>query len=120
MARILVIDDHEPLRDMLKQALEESGHTVKTAADGGEGLELFGAWPAQIVITDILMPDKEGIQTIMELRRAQTRVKIIAISGGGTLGPETYLNMARELGADRTLAKPFSLDELEKVISELL
>ncbi|MEW6262107.1 MAG: response regulator [Thermodesulfobacteriota bacterium] len=120
MTRILVIEDDENTRDVLRQMLNRSGYEVVEARDGKEGLKLYRMEPADLVITDILMPEKEGIQTIMELRREFPWVKIIAISGGGVVGPETYLTMARELGADRTLSKPFTLTALVALVKELL
>ena len=120
MACILVIDDDRHVRDMLKQMLERNGHDVLAAKDGNEGLAAYRKSSVDLVITDILMPDKEGIQTIMELRREFPDVKIIAISGGGAVGPDTYLAMARELGADRTLSKPFTMATLSEMVKELL
>ncbi|MEW5726067.1 MAG: response regulator [Thermodesulfobacteriota bacterium] len=120
MARILVIDDDESLRKMLGQMLVKAGHEVRLARDGREGVLLFRQGPADLVITDILMPEKEGIETILELRREYPQVKILAISRGGTVDPGTYLNMARDLGADRTLGKPFSWSRLDEVLKELL
>ena len=96
------------------------GHEVLEAANGREGLGAFDLHQIDLVITDILMPEKEGIQTIMELRHDFPLVKIIAISGGGAVEPDTYLTMAQELGADSTLSKPFSLLDLEEEIYRLL
>jgi DNA-binding response OmpR family regulator len=120
MARILVIEDEEQMRRLLRSALERSGHEVTEAQDGLAGVAAFRQSPTDLVISDILMPEQEGIQTIMELRRDFPEVKIIAISGGGSVGPQTYLAMARELGADATLTKPFSLTELSEAIESLL
>lgn len=120
MAQILIIDDDAHVRDMLRHMLERIGHIVEAAPDGKEGVEMYRKKPCELVITDILMPEKEGIQTIMELRGEFPDIKIIAISGGGSVGPDTYLTMARELGADRTLTKPFSMNDLADVISELI
>ena len=120
MARILVIDDDPGVRDILNQMLVRLGHDCETAPDGKEGMRIFRNNPAELVITDILMPEKEGIETILELRREFPDVKIVAISGGGAVGPEIYLTMAKELGADRTLSKPFNLRELSDLLSDLL
>ena len=120
MARVLVIEDDQAIRQVLREAMERLEHEVSDAGDGEEGLLRFREAPADLVITDILMPRKEGIQTIMELRRDYPEIKIIAISGGGAVGPEAFLTMARELGADRTLAKPFRLRQLETLVQELL
>ena len=120
VARILIIDDDDPLRHMLCQALEQAGYETVEARDGQEGLEHFRATPADLIITDILMPGKEGLETIMELRRAIPGVKIIAISGGGQTGNMTFLEVARYLGAQRALQKPFELRELLKAVHEVL
>lgn len=120
MARILVIDDDEQIRDLIRSLLEALGHEVMEAEDGQVGLESFQSKPAELVITDILMPNKEGIQTIMEIRRDYPETRIIAISGGGAVNPDTYLDMAKELGADRILSKPFQLSELTEMLKQLL
>ena len=120
MACILIIDDDRQVREMLKKMLERNGYDVLAAKDGNEGLNVYRNSKVDLVITDILMPEKEGIQTIMELRRNFPDVKIIAMSGGGTVGPETYLAMARELGADRTLSKPFTMATLTGMVKELI
>jgi len=120
MTRILVIDDEKPIRALLRQMLERTGYEVTEASDGKKAMTILREEPADLVITDILMPDQEGLQTIRELRRDHPEIKIIAISGGGAVGPETYLQMARRFGADRTLTKPFGLDKLLEIISELI
>ncbi len=120
MARILVIDDDDQIRAMLQQRLEREGHKVVSAGDGKLGMKLFREEPAELVITDIIMPEKEGIETIMELRRDFPEVKIIAISGGGKVSPDEYLHIAEKFGAHRTLAKPFGREELLKAVQELL
>ena len=120
MARVLIIEDDDQIRRMLRSILEENNHEAIEAHDGYEGMKLFRESGADLIITDILMPEKEGIQTIMELRDDFPGVKIIAISGGGTVGPDTYLTMARELGADRVLAKPFAMNQLTELLDELL
>jgi len=119
-ARILVIDDEEEVRDIIKQMLELEGYEVITAVDGNQGIKLFKQEPADLVITDIIMPDKEGIETIIELRNQFPDVKIISISGGGRIGPHDYLNMAKKLGAERSFTKPFERKKLLKAIEELL
>lgn len=120
MARILVVDDDDQIRSLLRRMLQKFGHDVIDAVDGKDALEKYTLNPTDLVITDILMPEKEGIQTIMELRRDFPDAKIIAISGGGAVGPETYLTMARELGADRTLTKPFTIEALQEIVNELI
>jgi len=121
MARILIIDDEEMFRQMLKQMLEMAGYEVNEAADGAQGIEAFNKQPADLVITDIFMPEKEGIATINELKRDFPKLKIIAVSGGGNkmCGFE-YLQFAENVGADRTMSKPFERQEILDAIEELL
>jgi DNA-binding response OmpR family regulator len=106
MARILIIDDDVQILNMLRQTLEREGHAVVDAPDGNEGLRLFRENPTDLIITDLIMPEKEGIETIMELRRDFPDVKIIAISGGGRLDPGQYLSIAKSFGAQYTFTKP--------------
>lgn len=119
MIRILVIDDDFQMREMLGVILERKGYDVKTASDGKAALQLQSKKPFDIVITDIIMPEKEGLETISELRRGYPRVKIIAISGGGQYKPEGYLELAKQHGADRVLAKPFGSWEILGAVREL-
>lgn len=105
---------------MLRLALMHHGHSVVEARNGREGVGLFAGADADIVITDIVMPEMEGIELISEMRRREPRVKIIAISGGGRNSPADYLQLAKMLGASRVLAKPFSNDALITAVSEVL
>lgn len=118
MARILLIDDDELIRAMLTEALEEDGHQVQAAANGRQGIERYSS-DFDLVITDIVMPEQEGIQTIMELRKLDPSVKIIAMSGGGRTRGEDYLNLAEKLGAVYTFAKPLELDKFLAAIKSL-
>jgi CheY-like chemotaxis protein len=120
MAHILIIDDDPPTRRMLRQALEREGYGVIEARDGHEGLQYYRATPTDLIITDILMPDKEGLETIMELRQDFPKARIIAISGGTKLGRLNFLAMAQKLGAQYTLRKPFSLQEMLEIIQKAL
>lgn len=120
MSRILVIEDDTKIRKMLRKMLERAGYEVNEASDGLEGLKLYREEPADLVITDIIMPRKEGLETIMDLRREFPEVKIIAISGGGRLSPQPYLEVAEGFGAMRVFSKPFDLEDLQRAISELL
>jgi len=120
MAKILIIDDDEQMRAMLQQMLSRFGHEVTQAANGTEGLERFRADPADLVITDLIMPDKEGIETIVELRRDFPHVKIIAISGGARCGTLDFLPLAKRLGASSTLAKPFEREQLLETVHHVL
>lgn len=119
MKRILVIDDDNQTRQMLRQALERAGYSVVEARDGAEGLRHYQENPVDLVITDILMPEKEGLETIQELRERFPSVKIIAISGGGRTGKLDFLHVAEKLGALRTLHKPFPLQELLDAVRDL-
>jgi DNA-binding response OmpR family regulator len=120
VARILIIDDEDQPRRMLQQVLIRAGYEVVEARDGNQGLQLFRASPTDLIITDILMPEKEGLETIIDLRREFPAVKIIAISGGGRTGNLNFLEVAKRLGAQRTLQKPFELQEMIAAVRELL
>lgn len=120
MACILVIDDDAYVRLMLRSVLEHEGYEVRDAGNGKEGEKCYRENPVDLVIMDIFMPEKEGLETIMDLKRDFPDVKIIAISGGGQIGPENYLNMAKDLGAMRIFLKPVERKELLKAIGELL
>lgn len=120
MARILIIDDDDQVRTLLRMILEREGHEVIEAPDGEVGVELYRKEPADVVITDIFMPEKEGLETIMDLRLEYPEVKLIAISGGGHLKAHEYLHMARKLGAQLTLTKPFERDELLEAVTGIL
>ncbi len=117
---VLVIDDDKQIRDLLRQVLEESGYDVKDASDGNVGINLYRENPTDLVITDIIMPEKEGLETIMDFRREFIDVKIIAISGGGAVAPDEYLHMAKKIGALKTFVKPFSLREIIEAVDELI
>jgi CheY-like chemotaxis protein len=119
MASILVIDDDAPIRLSLVTALTRHGYAVRAASHGVEGLQLFRAEPADLVITDLVMPEQDGLATIMELRRIAPAIRIIAISGGMIQNPQLYLKLAEKLGADRVLSKPFTLQELLTVVAEV-
>ena len=121
MIHILVIDDEASVRTLVRQVLEEEGHLVNEAADGEEGLAQLQSTPIDLVITDIFMPHKEGIETIRELRRQFSGVKIIAISGGGRQSClEPPLSEAKLFGAHHILAKPFTPQELVTVVNTAL
>lgn len=119
MATILVIDDDQEVRDFLVAVLERAGHEVTTAGNGRDGVAMFREHAVQVVITDIIMPEKDGIETILDLRREHPDLKVIAISGGGRTTPENYLHSARLLGADRAMRKPFKNEEILRAIEEL-
>jgi len=121
MARILVIDDNDEFRELFRIMLEKSGYEVVEAGDGEEALKLYERQPADLVVSDIIMPGKEGVSTMVELRRRYPGVKIIAMSGGGFEGPDEYLESARLVGgAVRVFAKPFKFDQMLEAIKEEL
>jgi CheY-like chemotaxis protein len=119
MARILLIDDDDSFRGVLKASLEQMGHRVTEANDGRQGLLRFQENVFDVVVTDLIMPDKEGIETIMDLRKLEPAVKIIAMSGGGRVTSVDYLQIARQVGAKQILAKPFLYDDIKAAIDEL-
>jgi len=118
--RILVIDDDEQMRVLLRQVMEWSGYTVVDAENGRKGMQLQREQPADLVITDLIMPEQEGLETISILKREFPEVRIVAISGGGRIGPEAYLPAARELGADLVFSKPFDVKKFVAAVRGLL
>jgi CheY-like chemotaxis protein len=120
MARILLIEDDEPLRKTLGRLFLRSGYEVAEAENGRTALQEMARQPADLVITDLIMPEVEGVETIRSLRRQYPGIKIIAMSGGGRSSAEGYLRIAQNLGAQRVLAKPLTPWELLEAIRELL
>ena len=120
MPVILIIDDDDALRATMRKILERAGHEVRDAGDGDRGLRIFREDGADLVITDIIMPEKEGIETIQELREEDPDLPILAVSGGGRADPAEPLTDARLLGADETLAKPFTVEELQETVARML
>jgi len=120
MARILIVDDEAVIRRMLSTALELAGHEVFEASDGEEALARHREGPPDLVITDIVMPEKDGLEVIMALRRETPRLKVIAMSGGGRFGMTEALQMAEPLGAIATVRKPFDLDAMLEVVRKAL
>ena len=104
----------------LRRILEREGYEVVTVPDGKEGVKCYRENPTDLIITDLIMPEKEGIETITELRRDFPDVKIIAISGGGRINPKAYLGIAEYLGAQYTFSKPVERKELIKAVQDLL
>ena len=119
MPDILLIDDDEALRSVLAKALAYAGHHVVQAADGREGLELYHARKFDLVITDLIMPVQEGVETILRLKKEGATTPVIAISGSAS-NSRLYLEIAAKIGARRVLQKPFSPPELLAVINEVL
>ncbi len=120
MARILVIDDDGDIRKMLRLMLEREGYEVVEATNGKEAIGLNRKEPADLVMTDIIMPERDGLETIRELRRDFPDTKIIAMSGGGYVGPTEYLNMAAKFGALSTFTKPFERGEILEAVRNLV
>ncbi len=120
MGRVLVIDDEPQIRSMLRMMLERAGHEVEEAPDGIEGIRIYRNNPVDLIISDLIMPNKDGIGMIIELKKEFPDVKIIAMSGGGLNKPEGYLEGAKKLGAQRTLTKPIDRDELLRTVSDIL
>lgn len=119
MARLLLIDDDAALRGVLAKSLGYAGHQVFEAADGQQGLDLVETTAVDLVITDLIMPVQEGVETIVRLRRSHAHLPVIAISGGSSNSP-LYLEIANKIGAERILAKPFTPQELIDVIAAVL
>jgi len=120
MARILIIDDEPQIRSMLKLMLERDGYEVIEAPDGVEGIKVYRQNPADLIITDLIMPNKDGIGMIIELKKEFPDVMIIAMSGGGLNKPDGYLKGAEKLGAACTLTKPIDREEMLKAVKDIL
>ncbi len=120
MKKILIIDDEPVIRIMLTQLFEKNNYEVLEASDGNIGIALFKKHKPDLVITDLIMPEKEGLETIREIRESDQNIKIIAISGGGTVNSETYLQAAEKLGAQYSFEKPLKIDELLSAVKGLL
>jgi CheY-like chemotaxis protein len=120
MQKILVIDDDSLVRDTLVRVLERRGYQVLVASDGLRGLSMFRSEQPDLVITDIIMPEKEGIETIREIRGECPDAKIIAISGGARIGNMDFLDFAGKLGASEIIPKPFDPTDLVTVVSRCL
>lgn len=114
-----MIDDDDTVRRSLFIVLQGAGYEIIEAANGREGLELARVEKFDVIITDLLMPDIDGLETIKELRKIAPDTKIVAMSGGGRVGPSTYLAMAEKFGAAVTLCKPFSKSELLDALNSL-
>jgi DNA-binding response OmpR family regulator len=120
MAGILIVEDDADLREMIAVSLTRRKFTVMEAKDGKEAIMHFKPSITDLVVTDIIMPEEDGLKVIMTLREMKPSLRIIAISGGGKAGPASYLNLAKALGADAVFPKPFSINELVGRIESLL
>ncbi len=122
MGKILLIDDDPAMCEMLKMALESEGHEVVVTNNGEEAVAHYCEEPADLIITDIFMPLKDGIEIILELQGRFSNLKIIVMSGGGTagIGTDDVFVAAKEFGADYTFKKPFKIDDMMKAVRNLL
>ena len=120
VANILLVDDNNELRSTIERSLKHLGHEVVSARDGKAALALIPTVTYDLVLTDIVMPDMEGLELIRAIRKIDPSAKIIAMSGGGRGTANDYLGLASNFGAAATLEKPFSLDALAKAIDEVL
>lgn len=120
MSGILIIEDDNELREMLKVALQRRNYIIMEAENGKEAISHFKPSVTDLVITDLIMPEEDGLKVVIKLREIKPAVKIIAISGGGKAGPGSYLNLAKALGADAVFSKPFSVHDMISKIKLLL
>jgi CheY-like chemotaxis protein len=120
MPGVLIVEDEKELREMLKTSLIRRNFRVLEAANGKDAIIHFKPAITDIVVTDLIMPEEDGLKVIIKLRELKPSIKIIAISGGGKAGPGSYLNLAKALGADAIYSKPFSMNDLIGKIEELL
>ncbi len=120
MARILIVDDETDLRGMFKMLFESNGYEVIEASNGNEAIELYRSSPVDLIIMDVFMPEKEGIETILELTSEFPDVNVIAISGGGKVGTRDCLDSALEFGAKRVFTKPVTADRLLRAVEQIL
>ncbi len=120
MTRVLVVEDDSNLRAIVRRILQRAGYEVIEACNGLEAADRLQETSVELVITDILMPDREGIETIVNLKRNHPGIKIIAMSGGGKGGADHYLEMAREFGANHTMHKPFDKADLLAAVEDLI
>jgi CheY-like chemotaxis protein len=120
MPGVLIVEDDKELREMLKMSLLRSGFTVLEAGNGKEAITHFKPSLTDLVVTDLIMPEEDGLKVVIKLRELKPSIKIIAISGGGKVGPGSYLNLAKALGADAIYSKPFSINDLTTKIEQLL
>jgi two-component system response regulator (stage 0 sporulation protein F) len=121
MATILVVDDEEPVRDLVSKIVLKDGHDVVVAADGQEACDLYGKSDIDLIITDLVMPEKNGIQMIMDLKNQTPDLKVVAISGGsGFTGDIDLLSVAKLLGAKHIIRKPFGVDDIRNAVNDTL
>ena len=120
MARVLVIDDDQPLRDLFRELLARGGHRAEAFATAKEGLARLEAEQVDLVVTDVIMPETDGLETIREIRRTHPGVRVVAVSGGGAYEGLDYLHLAKLMGANATLSKPVRMQKLLSTVAEVL
>jgi CheY-like chemotaxis protein len=120
MAKILVIDDNDDLRETIVSVLDDEGYDTLFAPDGASGVKVFGETRPDLVITDLIMPKSNGLDTIRDIKAIDPQARIVAMSGGSLISHEYYLDVAATLGAMHVLSKPFEIDELVRVVAECL
>ncbi len=121
MAKILVMEDVEQMRTLFEDILETTGHSIRLAKDGIEGMNLFYEEKPDLVITDIFMPEKDGLEIVREIRGKHPDIPIVAVSAGAEFcAREDYLNIVKQFGAVETLSKPFRPNELLDIVHSLL
>jgi DNA-binding response OmpR family regulator len=120
MPGVLIVEDDKELREMLKLSLLRRNFTVLEAENGKAAITHFKPLITDLVVTDLIMPEEDGLKVVIKLRELKPSIKIIAISGGGKVGPGSYLNLAKALGADAIYSKPFSINDLIAKIELLL
>lgn len=120
MAHVLIIDDNKVVRELVRQFLAGAGHVLYEAEDGKIGQGILEREPIDLVITDIFMPEKEGLEVIRDIRQGGRSIAIIAMSGSGQFGGPDVLKFARDLGADATLTKPFTREQLLETVRTCL
>ena len=120
MTKILLVDDDDAFAEMVHKALSVSGYAVVRARNGKEALRLYDPQTVSLVLTDLIMPEMDGMELIVKLEQLDPAVRVLAMSGGGRANPEAYLPLAERLGAVKTLAKPFQLEALRRAVAECL
>ena len=120
MIKILIIDDEELIRKMLRKLFKKNGYDVMEAHNGNQGIKLFKDYDPDLIITDLIMPEKEGLETIKKIKKLNPEIKIIAISGGGVVDPSMYLKLAKKFGAQYSFKKPIENEKLLMAVKNLL
>ena len=120
MKKVLLVDDEESIRTMLRAVLSDPEYTFAEATNGTEALDVLEKGEFDLIITDVIMPDCDGIELVMSVRKKLPDIKVIVMSGGGRVRADHYLNLAEKLGAARVFEKPFKTAELRETVKELL